>query len=835
MNNLSVLHMALRFLLQNLRKGDLTLLFFCLVITTATISSVSIFTSRISNSISQEASSYLGADAKVRGSLAVPSSWNKWAQEQKINTANIIKFRAMAFGKKDPTLVQVKAVSDNFPLRGQVSIAHGEEGAIKNYENAPPIGSIWLASRLFLTLDVAMGDSIRIGDASFIVDGLIKKEPDSVQTSFGFSPRVIMNIHDVPGTNAVQVGSRINHEWLLAGEKNQLLWLKEKIEPLLGDHYKWSGTTDDNRQINQTIVRAEKFLILGSSLSLLLAGVAITLAVRRFIERQASSVAILKTLGVAPKKIFLIYSYMITILGMVSVFLGAVLGWALHLILLFILGDFIATDLASAQVISYFMASILVMATLLSFVILPILSLQEIQPSQILRDKTYKNISVLKSNLVGFSSIVFLLYAYSQEWLMTTAIILSVSVLALVTYGVSAVLMRFSHVLESSKWPWWTMGIKNAKRHQPMTSIQMLVFSTVFMLILALIEVRTELMDRWKSQIPADAPNHFAFNIFESDLVHVKDFLKENNIKASPYYPMTRGRIVSINDTSLEDVIKNTAPKMNYERELNLTWSPTLGKDNSVTKGEWWDSSVTIDNKPKEWLVSVEEDYAKGLKLEIGDTLVVSVAEQKIQAKVASIRKVDWESMNPNFFVIFNTDFSGNSVSNWVTSFYVPKASPDVTRQFIKQFPSISIFDIEQTLAQIQDIISKVGSAIEFILILILCAGIVILMISIQSTLDNRRYESALYRAYGAQKSFVRNVLIVEFALIGLLSGFMATAGAEVILYTVQTRIFDLGYELHVTLWLIAPMVAMLIIASVGYLSTRAVIQTSPLVVIREN
>ena len=845
MNIFTFLRLTQKFLWRNLRKGELTLLLLSLIVATATITSVTVFTSRIGNSINQEAASYLGADAKITGSMPIPKTWLGDATALQIKTANVTFFRAMAFAETALTLVQVKAVSTNYPLKGHLEIsedvAHvNAPSKLHKYTHGPEKGTVWLASRLFNTLKIQRNDVIKIGEKELTVAGVIQKEPDSVQTTFGFSPRVIMHIDDVEATQAVQLGSRINYEWLLAGDKKDLIAFEEKIETKLGDHFKWRGSKDANRQVNKTMDRADRFLLLGSSLSLLLAGVAIALAIRRFIQRQTSTVAILKTLGVAPKIITAMYFLLITSLGFAAVCMGCLIGWGLHLVILNLLGDFIATNLASADMSAYMIAALAVFITLMAFCFIPLLELKNTQPSAILRDVTSRNMSVIHSSIMGFVAIFAVLVFFSGDIVITTGLALGILLLAVLVFFVSRLfIFMLSRSLRFSM-PWWRIGLVNIKRHQPMTSLQILIFSTVFMLVAVLVEVRTGLMTRWQNQIPEDAPNHFAFNIFTDDLPRIQQYLSTNNIQASAYYPMSRGRIHAINGELMSERAKDKDSRMNYERELNLTWSTTLGVDNNVIEGDWWDAPINkahnASTQDQPLRISVEEEYGKGLNLQLNDKIEFSVAGQKLTATLASFRTVEWDSMNPNFFVIFNQPFTINDASNWVTSFYVtPDKASTFVADFLREFPSVSILELEQTLKQIQEIVYKVSSAVEFILWLVFISGLLILLISIQATLDSRKHESALYRVLGAQRQLVRNTLIIEFAVVGFISGFIAAIGAELILSVLQVRVFELGFSLHGWLWLITPLLGATLVGTSGYLSTRSVINSSPLTVIRSS
>ncbi|WP_188151138.1 ABC transporter permease [Teredinibacter waterburyi] len=819
----------LTFIWRDWRGGELSILVFSVILATATVTSISLFTNRIQNSIQQEAAEFLAADVQVRSSMNIPDEWFEDANELNLQSAQIQSFRAMAFAKDAMQLATVKAVSNSYPLKGTLTIAENpaDEGQIVS--NGPAAGEAWIVARLMAALDIKTGDTVTIGDADLTVTSVLIKEPDSPQTFFGVAPRIMIHQSDVPRTGAVQVGSRVNYALLLAGENKQLDAFKTLHQDDFGNHFRWTTPQQGSQSLDQALQRAEKFLLLAGSLSVILCGVAIALAARRYATRQTTNVALLKTFGQSPNQIAKRYLAVLFVVASITLSLGFLSGWGLHILLLTLLADLLPANLAAANYSAYGVGALAGSVALFSFALPPLLALRKVPPAKVLReDSEDALISARLSAVIGFFSILLLVAIFSRD-LAITAI---VTVGCLVTiFGVGFLgwlTLQLGNLVASSLGQSWRLGLANLQRHQQVNALQIMIFASLFMLLFVLIASRTSLIGQWQSQLPTHSPNVFVFNIFNHEKAQIEEQLVANKIDHQPFYPMMRGRVIEVNGESITPRIEQTASHMNYERELNLTWAKNLGDDNKVTDGHWHDAeSESLE-------VSAEADYAQGLGLVVGDKLTFSITAQEFTATLTSIRSVQWDSMNPNFFMIFNQPVLDDAATNWLTSFYLPPDKKAVLNQLTAAFPTISLIELDQMIAQIQGIISQVSMAIEFILLLVLAAGTLVLITSIQSTLDIRMQESAILRALGAPKRLVIRTLLVEFGCLGGMAGLLGAIAAEAALYGLQTRVFSLDYAPNSMLILIGPIMGALLVGMVGWLSTRSVVATPPLQVLRQ-
>lgn len=823
---------GLKLLLRDWRGGELGLLLVSLILATATITCISLFASRIHNSLYDEASQFLAGDAQISGSAPIPTPLQNEAAQQNLQGALTIQFRAMVFSDESMHISATKAVAASYPLKGQIQIADTPFGAPTLVNHGPAEGDVWLASRLFGALAINIGDTVQIGEANFKATAAIIKEPDNAQSLFGVAPRALIHINDVEKTQAIQLGSRVNYTWMLAGDSSSVETFKQYFEANKGEHHRWVDIHEQNRSVGSALNRAESFLLLAGSLGVVLCGLAIALAARRYAMRQATNVALLKTFGQTPNKISRLYCGNLLALGVVGILPGAVVGWALHWGIIFALQELLPNGLASASVSALFIGAGSGIVALAAFAAPPILSLRQVSPAAVIRldSQSALNFGWL-SWLPGVLAIIGLIFWYSQSLQLTLVLTLGLAVCCIGISICARLIILASRVTTKKLTGSWRLGLANLQRHRQMNSVQILVFSTLLMLLFTLTLTRTSLISQWQNQIPEGTPNHFVFNIFSEDRTPIAEKLASAQVEHSPFYPMMRGRLIEVNGVTVKDILETEEVPHNYARELNLTWSNTLGSDNKIEQGEWWQTNTP---RPQGLYVSAEQEYATGLNMQLGDVLTFSISGERVNAELASIRSVQWDSMNPNFYMIFDRTVLDGTAANWLTSFYLAPDQKPFLNDLIKTYPTVSVIELDQLIAQLQSIVSQVTLAVEFILMLVLAAGVLVLVSSVQATLDVRMQESAILRTLGAPKRLVGNILLIEFGALGALAGLLAAVGTETAFYFLQTRVFNLQYQPQPIMWLVAPFIGAGLIGAVGWASTRKVVHIAPAKLLRE-
>ncbi len=825
------MRLALRFLWRDWKGGELTLLLASLIIAVTSVTSISIFADRVKRSIQDQAGQLLAGDIQVRSSTEVPLEWRDYARDTGLDMADVLSFQSMAISDSSMALGSIKAVSDGYPLKGKLTIGSKPFVGDTVVDHGPAMGEVWLSSRLFDALGVTVGDRITIGVSEFLVAAAVIKEPDSTQSFFGVGPRIMMHWMDVGKTESVQTGSRLNYTWILAGSPEKVADITTWLEPQLGRSFRLSGIRTNDRSVGSILDRSESFLLLAGSLGVILAGVALALAAQRYSGRQADYVALLKTLGMTPQRIQNLYMTNLLVLTVVGSVLGLLVGWLLHQIIVLIFSGLLPQDLASASYRPYLTGAVTGVVSLFAFAAPPILALKEVPPARVISlNVTGGERSKMSVFLIGIGAMMLLVLWYSQSFIMTGALTGGL-LLALAGVGSLAwLLLRLTRRLGDRLGRTWRIGLASLQRHSQQNAMQVMIFSTALMLLFILFMVRGSLIDEWQRQLPEDAPNNFIYNIFYDDLPVVKTFLETRDVVATPLFPMVRGRLLEINGVPLAERIKNpdTPGSDDYRRELNLTWSDTMSADNQLVAGSWWQPSDVGRNR-----ISVEQSFAEALGLQLEDSLKFGIAGLTTEATIASIRTVEWESMRPNFYVIFSDTILDGASASYMTSFNLSAAEKPALTELIRQVPTLSLIEVDAMIDQLRDIIGQVSLAVEFILALVLVAGLLVLIASVQASLDARLRESAILRTLGAQKALVRGALLIEFGTLGWLSGLLGVAGAEGVLYFLQVEVFNMAFSFNTTLWLIGPWVGTVLIGAVGMMSTRHVVKVPPLLVLR--
>ena len=824
--------LLLSLLWRDWRSGELSLLLSALVVAVTTVVTISLFVDRLQSALIAESSTVLGADRLISGSVPIPGSFTRAASDYGLLQSNTISFSSMVFAGNLNQLVAVKAVQKNYPLRGSIHTSQQAFGPVNIQTSGPERGEVWMDSRLFPALAIRPGDSVAVGEAEFVAQRAIIQEPGRGTSFMDLAPRLLMHIDDIDKTRVVQPGSRISYTVLLRGSEENLQKLHTQLSAELNTRFRWRSVRDSAPSIRSSLDRAENFLLLGGLLSVLLAGVAVALSARRYAFRHFDHVAILKTLGATPGQIQKGFIALLVVLGTIATVLGLLGGGLLHFVMLFALQSYLPGDLPAPGFGPFVLGVVTGFICLFSFALPPLFDLKEISPMRVIRrdlDVSQRS-KILSYGCATVGSLTLLVW-YSGSLKLTLYTLVGFASVMIVFGGLSLLLLRTSHVVGTRASSFVRLALANLQRHYKGTVVQILTFSIAIMMLLILILLRTALIEEWRSQVPENAPDHFVMNISTHDVTAVQQLLEKNTYYKGQLFPMTRGRVVRVNDISATQWENLSAgdgagvPPLRGER--NLSWTHELPLNNQVVAGQWW-----ANDEPKHY-VSVEESYALAAGLSLGDRLQVDIGGIFVSAVIRNIRKVNWESMQPNFFILFSPSTVTEISATYMTSFHLGKRGKQFLNELLNRYPTVSVLEIDRVIEQIQSIISRVSQAIELILVLVLASGSMVLIASIQAGSDERLREHALLRALGGSKGLIRGALLVEFMVLGFSAGFIATVGAELSVAVLQSQVFRLDSQLHPWIWLIGPLMGLITVTMVGMFGTRHLVATPPITVLR--
>jgi len=819
---------AFRMLWRDWRGGELGVLLAALVIAVAIVSGISAFTTRLQNSLERESHRFLAADLVISGSRRPNSEWVDEARRNGLRSANTLAFPSMVYaGDRNMYLASVKAVSDRYPLRGELLMSDRPFGEARPVRSGPAAGTVWLDSRLFPLLGVAIGDAVNIGDGRFAVSGAVRGEPDRASSFFGYGPRVLMHARDIPATNVVQPGSRVQYRLLLAGPPDVLADYRNWLEPRLSGGYRILDLDNSQRFVAAALDRAESFLLLAGSLGVVLAGIAIALAARRFSERHYDYVAIMKSLGADSRRIDRIYALSLSSVGALATLLGGLLGWIMQATFFALFGDALPVTPGASGPRPYLVGAATALVCLLSFAWPPLARLRGASPLRVLRrDLPDEGRRGALDNAIGLAAVMLLMLWYSGDVRLTLAVLAGLVASALSAAAAALLMLRGGRLAGMRAGSIWRLALASLQRRGGANALQVVIFSLAIMLLLILVLVRTSLIEEWQRQLPEGAPNHFLLNVAPREVNRVREALAEKAVLSQPLYPMIRGRITHLNGAALE---RGDDPEEDrLDREINLTWSTAVPAGNELIAGEWWDPESTAA------LVSIEERIAARLRVRVGDTVRYLIGSRPLEVTVASIRRLDWQSMQPNFFMVFPPATLQGYPATFMTGFHLDAAEKGFLNDFIRRFPTVTVVEMDVVIEQVRAIVGQVSAAIELVLAVILAAGALVLIAGVQASVDARLYEGAILRALGARRGLIMGALAIEFAALGLFAGLLATVAAEIAVFILQTEALDMNYSAHPALWLLGPAVAVVMIGALGLWNTRRVVSSPPLLVLRE-
>ncbi len=826
--------LALQLLIRNWRSGELRLLGVSIVLAVAVLSGIAIFTDRLESTLLEQSNALMGADAWVTSSRPMSPAWKMHAKEAGLLQSNTIEFASMVYSGNEMHLAAVKAVEKNYPLRGQLKISQVpfamDAKDIQFADAAPLQGEVWVDSRLLPQLNIKLGDKLFVGELELSVTHVIIRESEGGSFFSSLAPKILMSIDDVPATQVTKVGSNITYSWLFASDKAGAVdefvkWLK----PQLSKHENIGDVSTSQERLSNTLKSSSNFLLFAAAIAVLLAGVAIAIAARQFSERHTNQVALMKSLGTSANKIRQLYFGQLFILGSIASALGLLLGYAIAYFVAISLQKNYNLVLHGGHLLPYVLSFLSGLICLTFFALPSLWFLPSIPPLKILRKELA--VTGLRSwgqGLLALLAVVALVFVFSRDFKLAASVSGALVVIIVVSYLFAWLLLLISKSFSRSMGGFSRLAFANLQRRRGQSLVQIMVFAIAIMLLVALTIVRTSLIDDWKSQVPANAPNHFLLNISPTDLDNVKSMLADEKLLSVPLYPMVRGRLIQINGEVPSEEMTKQANAL--QREVNLTQANVLADDNKILEGEWWDKW----NKTSFPGVSVEDGVAKSLHLKLGDKLRFSLGGLELDVQVASIRSLSWKTMNPNFFFIFEPQALDAFSPTYMTSLYLAPEQKLFINQLLRKYSTITVVELDRIIDQIRNIVDQVSDGVGLVLWLTLIAGSLVLFAAVMSSIDSRKQEAGLLRALGSSRQLILGSVWVEFFVLGLLAGVIATIGAETLLFAMQKFVFKNPIQPHFIYWLLVPFGSAVFISTLGVLCCRPVVTTPPMVVLRE-
>ena len=815
--------LAWRLFKRELAQGQLLLIVLAITLAVLSVSGLARVSERLQVAINGEAATFIAADRSIDSPVEVDQKVLLIADELKLNHVTNMQFNSMVYAGDKFQLVTIKAVGEGYPLKGKVELSTGETSLL------PAKGQAWFENRLGGLLGYPK--SLELGNSDLLLSAEISRLPDGGFNPFASAPVLLMRLDDVDATGIIQPGSRVSFIYQFTGDADALVAFEEQAKPLLNNSQRWIDVQSGDSPIASAVKRAERFLLLASLLGIALACAAIGIAAQRYCQRHYDVVAMLKTFGASAKQIRLLFGFHLMLVTLLGIALGLFGGVLLDLAIT----QFLPPEIAAYSP-PYLRPLLLGMSTgLISafmFSAYPLMRLLAIPPLRVLqRQLEGLQFGMWLHLLLSLGAMALLGYLYSRSLALTMTVVLTVLLLGALLSILGFLMIRMGHSVGMKTTNPLQLALAGLRRRARQNAVQLVGFSSALVLLLTILALRQDLLNEWQKQLPEDAPNYFLVNIAPEDSQPLQQFLDDNRIQATDIYPVIRGRLTHINDEVLisgEQERAGITGRVGISRELNLTYRDTLPPNNPIVEG--------VFNQADDE-VSVESGVAERLGLALNDTMTFNIDNQSFTVKATSIRKVQWETLQPNFFMIFRpkalAPFSYTSMASFHLNDQNLKAQGSeltanaVVLQLIQQFPTISVIDVGAMVEQLRQIIDQVSLSLTLVLVLVLLASALVLIAQTEAGMATRQRELAVLRTFGASGWLLRAATGLEFALLGAIAGFLAVIVAEFALYMLKTQVFELVVYMHWEWWIIAPISGAIVVAFLGVWRCRQLLNQS--------
>ena len=818
---MNLIRLSLNLLRRDWRAGEWRVLLLALVLAVGSLATVGLFADRVRQALQQQAQSLIGADLRITSTRMFSPDYRKLATARGLQVVQSRTFPSMVAHGGQVLLSELQAVEAGYPLRGKIEI---DDGNLHVAQVIPARGMVWADERLLRRLDIQVGDEVGIGARRFTVAARIVKDIDQSIGFASFAPRVLLNDADLASTELLQEGSRISYRLMIAGEAQQVAALRAELEGELSGNEKMEDVRDARPEIRTALERAESFLGLAALTAAILAGAAMALAARRFVLRHLDGCAVMRCLGAQQGQVLWLFLNQFILLGIVAVVFGSLLGYGTQAILVESIVSMRDANLPQPGVLPLLQASVSGFALLLGFAFLPLLQLRKVSPLRVLR----RELGAPEASgwlLYGGATLVLAgLFLWHAGSLKLGLAVLGGLLAGLMLFGWLAWLLlhglaRNGHFLHAQ----WRHAFNNLSRHGRSAAVQVVALSLGGMALLVLTLVRGDLLQGWQSKLPPETPNRFVVNIQPDQVDAIRDFFKRQSLPAPEMQPMVRGRLVEIGGRAINgDDYPDPRARGLVEREFNLSYMDRMPAWNSLVSGKWWAEGGRDE-------LSVEEGIAKTLGIKLGDALTYDVAGSRFTAKVTSLRKVEWDSMKVNFFVITTPELLQDFPASHLSSFYLPPEKVKVGDELSRAFPNLLLIDTGAVIAQVRGIMDQIAQTVSAVFLFTLLTGLAVLYAALLSTQDERSHEAAILRTLGADSRYLRRLHLSEFAVLGGLSGMFAAGGAVLLGWVLARFVLEIPASFDPLIWLVGIGGGIMIVTLSGWLATRKLIQRPPL------
>ncbi len=816
------------------RLREIRILFLALTVAVVAVTSISFFTDRVERAMRLQGTALLGADLLIRSSRPVSEKVRQLTEPY--TSADVVEFRSVILSAEDSLLTEVKAVAGDYPLRGTLEISNTLGSIGSSTTEAPQPGEAWAAPDVFYQLGLLPGSFIQLGNSTFKLTRIINFEPDAGGSVFRFAPRLLINIESLADTGLLTPASRATYKLLISGSEKNMTELRQPLKQVLAPSETLQTVDEGRPEVSAALNRAVRFMKLASVLTIIIAGAAVALAVLSYTRRERHNIAVLKTLGATRALLWQDYALRFIVLVLVASFVGSLLGFFAQFFLAKLLSGLLNIALPSASLKPLGAGVATAMLTLAGFALPPIAGVIQTPPMRVMRAETgpthrHVLLSIISISLAMAGFLIWQAGEVKLAGVVFAGLVGGLGLMLLIAW----LLTRVFRQIRVSRETGWQLGLANIGRYAGRASLLITTIGVGIFALSLLGSVREDLIAAWQNRIPEDAPNHFMINIQSADLDSLETFLAQRGLDGFQLYPMIRGRLRAINGQPVTaENFEDHQAQDTLRRELNLTTAYDLPPENTILAGQWFREEPSGEADTPETGISVESVIAERLGVSLNDILEFDIAGRPYSAPISSLREVQWDTMQPNFYIIAAPGALDAFPNSYITAVRINDSDTQFTTELVKAFPNITVLDVRAILNQIQRIITQVSSAVEVVFAFSLLAGIVVLLAAIQTQRNDRRQEIAILKTLGASQRQIKRSVASEFVVLGALAGIMGAGMALLTGWVLAEYIFNLSFQAswYPVLWgLLAGIVGL---GGVGYSVIHQLISTPPTRLLQE-
>jgi putative ABC transport system permease protein len=818
---------AWRFARRELLSGEVTLLALALTLAVCAMCSVAFFSDRVQKGLTIRANQLLAADMVLDADAPLPPALRAEALRRGLVLADGTVFPSMVMTPSAVALANFKAVSDRYPLRGQVTVRLADGRLLQGVYHPAP-GTAWADLRLLTRLGLQLGQKVKVGNRALLLGGEIVREPDGALNLYDFIPRLLFNQADLASTGLIVPGARAHWRLMLRGDAPAISRYGEWVRPRLPRGARILSAEEARPEVREAMNRARRFLGLTAMLSVAMSAAAVSLAVRRYLSRHWQAVAVLRCMGLSSGEVARLFGGMLCGVALLCGAFGALAGFGLQALLTQVALPAQAALLPAADATPGLFGPLLALVLLFGLALPPLAAARRVPPLAVLRVELAPSQSALAPPLAFVLTILLLSFWQLTDWRLTAWMFAGMAGFLCFAGALAGLMLAMTRLLAHGRGGiGWRFGVASLARRPWLALLQVVALSAGLMALLTLTVVRNDLLSAWQHHIPADAPNQFVINLQPAQADAFRAAFPAAGLATPELAPMVRARLIAINQRAVTpSSYRDGEARRLAEREFNLSWRDSLPPANRIVAGQWWSPGGQDE-------FSVEQGLADKLGISLGDTLTFDVAGNRVAGQVSSLRSVAWDSFRVNFFVLAPKHMLADQAASLVSSFYLPTGRQAFAAALVHAFPNLTLIDVGEVLGELRDVADRLARAVEAMFVLAVLGGVLVLWAALGATRDERMTDAALLRALGASHRQVRAAVLGELIWLGAFTGLAAGVGAMLFGALAADRLFDLPWLLNGYLPPLGMLIGMSFVPLVGWPQIRPVLRRAPVDVLR--